>query len=256
MSGWYRLHRGWQDHAVFRNEPFSRRDAFVWLIENAAYERVKIDIAGAEHWLERGQVGHSLRFMAKAWKWDEARVRRFIASLRKAQIIDATADAGQTVITIRKYEVYQTRERVADAASDAAATQDRRSTDAKYKEGKKEEEKGRERADGRYAFEGGTIKLTADDLAKWTETYSGIPDLRAELSSIDGWFAGQAEGDRKGWFHRTQRMLNAKHQERLAKDGAAKSTVVTMDDAFLRRLERAQASGAVSAAAGSDKGAR
>lgn len=255
MSGWYRLHRGWQDHAVFRNEPFSRRDAFVWLIENAAYERIKIDIAGAEHWLERGQVGHSLRFMAKAWKWDEARVRRFIASLRKAQIIDAAADAGQTIITIRKYEVYQTRERAPDAPGDAAATQDRRSTDAKYKEGKKEEEKGQQRDAVRYAFEGSTIRLSAEDLARWSQTYSAIPDLRAELASIDGWYAGQPVDGRKGWFHRTQRMLNAKHQERLAKDGAAKSTVVTMDDAFLRRLERAQASGAVSAAAGSDKGA-
>ncbi len=256
MSGWYRLHRGWQDHAVFRNEVFSRRDAFVWLIENAAYERVKIDIAGAEHWLERGQLGHSLRFMAKAWKWDEARVRRFIASLKKAQIIDAAADAGQTVITICKYEVYQTRERAPDAPSDAAATQDRRSTNAKYKEGKKEEGEARGRADARYAFAGGTIRVTADDLARWSETYSAIPDMRAELTSIDGWFAGQSDADRKGWFHRTQRMLNAKHQERLAKDGAGKATVVSFDDAFLRRLERAQASGAVSAATrAGDKGA-
>ncbi|HLZ78829.1 MAG TPA: hypothetical protein VKQ09_05770 [Sphingomonas sp.] len=136
MSGFYLMHRGWQDNAVFRNEEFSRRDAFVWLIEEAAFRPTKIHAGTGEIMLERGQLSHSLRFMAKAWKWDEAKVRRFLSSLVKSQIIDASTDAGQTVITIRNYEVYQTPGGSPDAGDDADATQQRRGGDAKKKEGK------------------------------------------------------------------------------------------------------------------------
>jgi hypothetical protein len=136
VSGFYLMHRGWQDNPVFRNEDFSRRDAFVWLVEEAAFRPTKIHAGTGEIELQRGQLSHSLRFMAKAWKWDEAKVRRFLSSLVKAEIIDAATDAGQTVITIRNYELYQTPERQADAADDAAATQQRRGGDAKKKEGK------------------------------------------------------------------------------------------------------------------------
>lgn len=178
MSGWYRLHRGWQSHAVFRNESFSRRDAFVWLIENAQYEPKTILHPTSEIELQRGQLGHSLRFMAAAWKWDDAKVRRFIASLRKAQIIDAATDAGQTVITIRNYEKYQTRQPAPDAAPDAETPQERRSGDAKKEEGKKER-----REEGGYAFAGRTIRLKAGDFDRWASTFHRIPDLRAELAS-------------------------------------------------------------------------
>ena len=134
-DGFYLMHRGWQDHPVFRGEAFSRRDAFVWLIEEAAYSARRVAAPKGEVRLARGQLCASLRFMAKAWKWDEPKVRRFIASLTKAQIIDASTDAGQTVITLRNYDVYQARPGGPDAATDAAPTQERRSTDANDKEG-------------------------------------------------------------------------------------------------------------------------
>lgn len=134
MSGFYLMHRGWQDNPVFRNEEYSRRDAFVWLIEQAAYKAVRVHAGGGVINLARGQLSHSLRFMAKAWKWDEAKVRRFIASMTKEKIIDAATDAGQTVITICNYEKYQTLAPEADAAIDAETTQERRSGDAKNNE--------------------------------------------------------------------------------------------------------------------------
>lgn len=135
MSGFYLMHRGWQDNPVFNDEPFSRRDAWVWLIEAAKFKPTRVGVGGKTIVLERGQLTSSLRFMAKAWKWDEARVRRFIVRLQTAQMIRSVINAGQTVITICNYEQYQTLERVADAAPDAAATQERRSTDANLNEG-------------------------------------------------------------------------------------------------------------------------
>lgn len=128
------MHRGWQDNPVFRNEEHSRRDAFVWLIEQAAYKPTRVHAGSGAISLNRGQLSHSLRFMAKAWQWDEAKVRRFIASLVREGIIDAVADAGQTVITICNYETYQSLGPSPDAAGDADATQQRRSDDAKKNE--------------------------------------------------------------------------------------------------------------------------
>lgn len=136
MSGFYLMHRGWQDHSIFRNEAFSRRDAFVWMIEEAAFQDGEVWIGGTMLRLKRGQFSHSLRFMAKAWKWDEAKVRRFLKSTQEAKIIDASTDAGQTVITICNYDKYQTVSPQDDAPIDAAATQQRRGSDAKNKEGK------------------------------------------------------------------------------------------------------------------------
>lgn len=137
MAGYYRMYRGWQDNAVFRNEAFSRRDAFVWLIENASFKPARVHAPLGEVNLQRGQLCHSLRFMAKAWKWDEAKVRRFLSSLQTAKIIDAANDAGQKLITICNYDKYQASSDDSDAANDAASTQHRRGGDAKNKEGNK-----------------------------------------------------------------------------------------------------------------------
>ena len=74
----------------------------------------------------RGQVAHSLRFMATAWQWREPRVRRFIGRLKRDAMIDASADTGVTVITIRNYNKYQRVSLPTDAAPNASVTQQRR----------------------------------------------------------------------------------------------------------------------------------
>lgn len=136
MSGYYRMARGWQDHPVFRNDAFSKRDAFVWLIEQAAYAEAEIGVTKGVIKLRRGQLSHSLRYMAKAWKWTEPKVRRYFLLLQTCSIIDASTDAGQTVITICNYDKYQASPQDADATIDATPTQRRRNADAKKKEGK------------------------------------------------------------------------------------------------------------------------
>lgn len=135
MSGYYLMHRGWMENPVFRNEAFSRRDAFVWLIENAAYSVTRAPTPRGTVELHRGQLCASLRYLAKAWRWDEAKVRRFLQSLQKEKIIDASTDAGQTVVTICNYDKYQLPAKATDAPDDAAATQQRRGGDANINKG-------------------------------------------------------------------------------------------------------------------------
>ena len=243
MRGWYRMHRGWMDHPVFRDEEFSRRDAFQWLIQEAAIQDGVVVTPEGEIVVRRGQVAHSLRHLARVWKWTDSRVRRFLKATQQSKIIDTATDAGRTVVTICNYDKYQMPAREADAPTDAAATHLRTKTDAKYKkEEKREEEEGAvsaPRPKGAYAFEGQTVRLNHADFDRWRKAYHGIADLAGELTSIDLWFQGRPENERKDWFQRTGRMLNSKHQMRVADTQAAGGGgVLLFADAALRRMER------------------
>ena len=66
---------------------------------------------------------------------------------------------------------------------------------------------------GRYAFAGKVIRLTAKDFETWKAAYHAIPDLIAELTSLDTWLTGQPEAKRKAWFQSVSGSLNRKHQE-------------------------------------------
>ena len=138
MSGRYWMARGWMDHSLFRGEPYSKAQAWCWLIEKAAWKRHRIAIGGKEIFLRRGQLSYSTRYMAKAWGWSEAKVRRVLRLFQKWSNIDAATDAGQTVITICNYDKYQATETPTDAPIDAKVTQERRRSDANKNKGNKE----------------------------------------------------------------------------------------------------------------------
>lgn len=148
---------------MFGVEPFSRRDAWVWLIESAAFATQRIGVGGKTVDVRRGQLCHSLRFMAKAWRWDEARVRRFLKRAEVEKMVACVIDAGRTLVTICNYEQYQTICRVADAVPDAAATQQRRSSDANNKEGKE----GKEDSEEASASSADPRRVIFVDIAKW-----------------------------------------------------------------------------------------
>jgi len=67
----------------------------------------------------------------------------------------------------------------------------------------------------RYAFFGKTVRLVQKDLDAWRKRYSAIPDIMAELGSLDDWFQRQPEAKRKNWFHTVSGSLNRKHQANL-----------------------------------------
>ena len=119
------------DNDLFKRDPFNWRNAWEWLIENATFAPV--------NGLARGQLKVTMRGLAKAWNWEEPRVRRFLAAAQKEGMIhvlcrrtsdalhdapadaprDSVADAPWTVVTICNYERYQANGRVADAPADA-----------------------------------------------------------------------------------------------------------------------------------------
>lgn len=89
-------------------------------------------------------------------------------------------------------------------------------------EEEKEEVGGADAPNGKYVFEGRTIRLVQRHFDEWQRDYHAIADLGAELRTLDAWWQEQPEERRKKWFHPTMGMLNRKHQEILERRQEAK----------------------------------
>jgi hypothetical protein len=105
--GVFAVDRGLFDHDCFADEPFTEREAWVWLISEASWRarvrrvgRVVVD-------LKRGQLAASLRFLADKWQWNKDAVDRYLARLRGRDMIATDSATGINVITICNYDVYQ-----------------------------------------------------------------------------------------------------------------------------------------------------
>lgn len=101
------IDRGVFDHECFAPEPFTEREAWMWLIAEAAW---KVRTRRVGHFvveLKRGQLAASVRFMADKWQWHYSRVVRYLDKLRKHAMIETEAKQGLTTITVINYDAYQ-----------------------------------------------------------------------------------------------------------------------------------------------------
>jgi hypothetical protein len=222
MAGYIKLHRGWRDSPIFKGE-FSRSDAWVWLIERAAWKPAKVRIKGQTVPIARGELSFSVRFMAEAWGWSKSRVDRFLADLREESMIETrskigtsaghSAGQGQSIITICNYGKYQDRDeakRDNDDAEIGTSAGQQRDKEEEGKEGKKEE-------GGGFAFCGDVVRLSFADFRKWQTSFPDL-DLRAQLQTRDDWLTTQPEDAKKRWFLSTSSWL-ASQQAKAARDG-------------------------------------
>jgi len=111
MKGYYLMSRGWMDHPLFdTSKPFSKREAWVWIIERAAYSEYDTDVVGTIRTVERGSFYCSVRELAKHWKWAVNSVQRYLEKLQKCQMIVLNCVHGKTVIYVMNYDTYQIRD--------------------------------------------------------------------------------------------------------------------------------------------------
>ena len=122
MSGWILIHRrAWESNG-FPKEPFSEREAWFWLIANAAWKPTEINVNGDVVSLHRGQFATTTRSMATVFRWSQAKAARFTKRLTKEGRIESRTDSRKTFITICKYEEYQEPRRGAESPSDSPET--------------------------------------------------------------------------------------------------------------------------------------
>lgn len=215
MSGFVKLHRTLIGHHAFRND--AEAMAFAWMVLRAAWKPARIRYKGRMIALDRGQLSVSQRDMAAAFDRDKGWVERLWKRLRGEAMIEVTHEAGAAIITICNYNEYQSNSDCGKAASEADARQTQ-GTEQRKEELKEERKKEGGASASRiantdYAFSGSVIRLNQTDFDRWRQTYHAIPDIKAELVSLDAWLTGQSETKRKAWFHSVPGSLNRKHQE-------------------------------------------
>lgn len=136
MSGWLSLYRGWRDCEAFeeRSSPMADCDAWLWLIENAAWKAfTRRGPKGDPIRLERGQIHVSDRQLAGVFLWDKKRVRRFLDRLEGHEMVSQNRDHSGTILTICNYDKYQNHDEDAGPSKDHHGT-----TQEQGKQGKEE----------------------------------------------------------------------------------------------------------------------
>lgn len=120
-GGSIRVSRDLWDDGRFKHEPFTEREAWIWMNAEASWK----DRHSRGVDLKRGQLAHSIRFLAGAWGWEQTRVHRFLKRLEKRNAIATDTATGVKRITICEYDENQSC-----AAQSATQTQQQRNASA------------------------------------------------------------------------------------------------------------------------------
>lgn len=223
-GGRYQMERGWMEHPVFGSAPYSKREAWAYLIENAAWKSTRFDIRGQIVVIERGQFATSVRRLAAAWDWDKAAVSRFLTRLKTETMIETSTETGQIIITVCNYDLYQ-----ASPSESETPTETQNETPARQQRDTKEEGKeyigyrlgnagargadplpeepepplgdpdwlGRRQGDPKkFAYVGRVLSVTHPDWAEFAEAYPNI-ELRGVIVECDAYLAALPIDDRR-----------------------------------------------------------
>jgi hypothetical protein len=118
-QGVFAVHRGIFDHPMFAPEPFTEREAWLWMLSAAAWADKRVRVGRALIDLKRGQLAFALRFLATKFQWTDSKVRRFLKRLESDAMVTVSATREATQVTICNYDQYQFGRRTGDAQTDA-----------------------------------------------------------------------------------------------------------------------------------------
>lgn len=110
-KGWIKLYRQIQDNLLWiEAEPFDRRSAWIDLIMMANVQTKETLYQGRVIRIKRGQVYTSTRKLSIRWRWSRDKVKRFLKTLSEAHMIERdTRTTNATLLTIVKYDNFQSR---------------------------------------------------------------------------------------------------------------------------------------------------
>lgn len=108
MAGWFKIQRDIEDHWIWKsNEPFDKRSAWIDLIMLANYADRRIMDDESVVLRKRGDVNYSMLWLAKRWKWDRRKVKRFLMALESDGMVSLHGTTHGTTITIENYAKHQ-----------------------------------------------------------------------------------------------------------------------------------------------------
>lgn len=235
-------HEFWQE-----NRQFSRFEAWLDMIQMAAYWDHPVWVRGKRIELKRGEFVGSERFLGERWKWSRSKVRRFFDVLKSDHMADQREDRGETIINLCNYETYNgcsdengpAKEPVKEPEKDQRRTSD----EPKPKKGNKgkniEVDKStsyartniswsRERYDRKLGqvflgVQTGWAGITDELIDEWRATYPSV-NIERKLIELNRWALDNPRkaGGRKQWGKTVDFALRKQHDRGGDRDVASK----------------------------------
>ena len=183
----------------FGRETYSKREAFLDLVQMAAYDDTEVFINGYRYVKARGQVVVSKSFLAKKWGWSVDKVRRYMSYLERNGwcecLCDHQCNQPITLISITSYDSYQggaTTSTTTPATTSATTSGSTGDTQLKEIEIEKEEEvKGKSgKKERRKTF----VPPTLEEVQAYCKemNYSMDPEEYFNYYTANGWKVGNA----------------------------------------------------------------
>lgn len=108
-KGWILLHRKIKDSAIWNDgSPFDGRSAWIDLLLMANHEDREICVNNQPLIVHRGQKFTSFVKLAERWHWSRQRVMRYMKKLKSFGMLNIDSTSTGTLLTIEKYDDYQT----------------------------------------------------------------------------------------------------------------------------------------------------
>ena len=107
MSGYVKISRAIFGHSMFKEEPYTETQAWIWFICGASYKDDTVRVGHLIVDVKRGEYVASIRFLAKKFKWTTSRVKRFLDRLTRGKMVTTKATQGKTLINLLNYDEYQ-----------------------------------------------------------------------------------------------------------------------------------------------------
>lgn len=147
MSGWIRVERKVFSDEFFPREPMSEREAWLWMLANAAWDDTTHRVGGKVMEVPRGSFMTTLRELQSVFMWrSDTKVRNFLKRLESERTVKRTTcgprNAPKTHVTICKYDEYQSPKRTENAPETHRERTEKRSkeTNINNKQGSSNEE--------------------------------------------------------------------------------------------------------------------
>ncbi len=142
MTGFIKLYRGWRDtDGLLPSKEFSDFEAWLWLLENAAWKsRSRFNAKGEQIHLNRGQMHVSVRSLCTAFGWSRKRVVSFLGRIEAVNKVVTKRGQSGTILTICNYDRYQS---CGDSQGDSRGTAGGQPGDTQEEKKEKKEESNR-----------------------------------------------------------------------------------------------------------------
>lgn len=92
------------------DEPYSKRDAWIYLVLNAAHEETEVFVGGRKIKLEVGQTATTYRALTEVFGWSLCKLRKWLDSLTSKDFVTVFSLKGRKgyiVITVKNFADYQ-----------------------------------------------------------------------------------------------------------------------------------------------------